>query len=161
MQRCVHSSGLSDAGSCGNGRKDSITTWPRRHATTGAEREFRSERSSPVCQEILPVKPATPRMARSGGVSVMHHRTTVHRADLIEGIVNGRLGDRTVALQELKERSGLIIDDRGKYSLILSDFLIPHREARRFRLGFVFPSRPLRRAGGCDISLSLSPAWRH
>jgi hypothetical protein len=44
----------------------------------------------------------------------MHHRTTVHRADLTEGIVSGRLGDGTVALKELKEGSGLTIDDRGK-----------------------------------------------
>ena len=37
---------------------------------------------------------------------------------------------------------------------------IPAPEARRFRFGFVFPSQSLRRAAGCDTSLSLSPAWR-
>ena len=68
----------------------------RRHATSGAgERESRSERSSRDYQEILPVEAATPRTARSGGVSGMHHRTTVRRADLIEGIVSAGLGDRT------------------------------------------------------------------
>ena len=35
-------------------------------------------------QEILRVETATPRTARSGGVSGMLHRTTVRRAGLIE-----------------------------------------------------------------------------
>ena len=52
------------------------------------ERESRSERSSRGYQEILRVEAAMPRTARSGGVSGMLHRTTVRRADLIEGTVD-------------------------------------------------------------------------
>ena len=54
----------------------------------GGERESRSERSSRGYQEILRVAAAMPRTARSGGVSGMLHRTTVRRADLIEGTVD-------------------------------------------------------------------------
>ena len=88
-QRCAHSSVLSDAGSYGNGRKVSITIRLRRHATSGAgERESRSERSSREYQEILPVEAAALRAVRSGGVSGMHHRTTVRVVDPIGGIVS-------------------------------------------------------------------------
>src|SRR5439155_4330397 len=94
-QRCVRSSVLSDAGSCGKGRKDSITIRLRRHATRGGgERESRSERSSRDYQEILRVEAAMPRTVRSGGVSGMLHRTTVRRADHIEGIVDSLVRNR-------------------------------------------------------------------
>src|SRR6266446_7987732 len=87
-QRCVRSSVLSAAGSYGKRRKVSITISLRRHATSGGgERECRSERSSRDYQEILRVEAAMPRRARSGGVSGMLHRTTVRRADLIDGTV--------------------------------------------------------------------------
>src|SRR4029077_8040291 len=90
--RCVRSSVSSAAGSYGKRRKVSITIRLPRHATSGAgDRESRSERSSGEYQEILPVEAATPRTARSGGVSVMHYRTTVRRADLIEGTVDSTL----------------------------------------------------------------------
>jgi len=59
------------------------------------ERESRSE--SREYQEILPVEAATPRTARSGGASGMHHRTTVRGVDLIGGIVSVGLGDRTTS----------------------------------------------------------------
>ena len=62
-----------------------------------AEREARNERSSRESQEILRVEAATPRKVRSGGVSAMHHRTTVRGADLIEGIVSGALGHWTAS----------------------------------------------------------------
>ena len=89
--RCVRSSVSLAAGSYGKRRKVSITIRLRRHATSGAgERESRSERSSRDYQEILRVEAAMPRTARSGGVSGMHHRTTVRRADLIEGTVDSR-----------------------------------------------------------------------
>jgi hypothetical protein len=45
-------------------------------------------------QEILRVEAATPRTARSGGVSGMLHRTTVRRADLIEGTVDSLVRNR-------------------------------------------------------------------
>src|SRR6185437_14336713 len=86
--RCVRSSVSSGAESYGKRRKVSITIRLRRQATNGAgERESRGERSSRDSQEILPVEAATPRTARSGGVSGMHHRTTVRGVDLIGGIV--------------------------------------------------------------------------
>src|SRR5205823_3845272 len=87
MGRCVRSSVSLGAGSYEKRRKVSITIWLRRHATSGAgERESRSERSSRDDKEIP--EAAAPRTARSGGVSGMLHRTTVRRADLIEGIVD-------------------------------------------------------------------------
>src|ERR1043166_462376 len=87
--RCVRSSVSSAAGSYGKRRKVSITIRLRRYATSGAgERESRSERSSRGYQEILRAEAATPRTARSGGVSGMLHRTTVRRADHIEGTVD-------------------------------------------------------------------------
>src|SRR5450759_2424279 len=93
--RCVRSSVSSAAGSYGKRRKVSITIRLRRHATNGAgERESRSERSSRGYQEILHVEAATPRTARSGGVSGMLHRTTVRRADLIEGTVDSLVRNR-------------------------------------------------------------------
>src|SRR6266513_811272 len=86
--RCVRSSVLSAAALYGKRRKVSITISLRRHATNRAgEHESRSERSSRGYQEILRVEAATPRRARSGGVSGMLHRTTVRRADLIDGTV--------------------------------------------------------------------------
>src|SRR6059058_3103312 len=95
--RCVRSSALSAAGSYGKRRKVSITIRLRRHATSGAgERESRSERSSRDYQEILRVEAAMPRTARSGGVSGMLHRTTVRRADLIEGTVDSVVRNRGI-----------------------------------------------------------------
>ena len=89
--RCVRSSVSLAAGSYGRRRKVSITIRPRRHAMSrGREHESRSERSSRGYQEILRVAAAMPRTARSGGVSGMLHRTTVRRADLIEGTVDSR-----------------------------------------------------------------------
>src|ERR1700757_223080 len=83
---CVRSSVSSAAGSYGKRRKVSITIRLRRDATSGAgERESRSERSTRGYQGILRVAAAMPRTVRSGGVSGMLHRTTVRRADLIEG----------------------------------------------------------------------------
>src|SRR5205814_504371 len=94
--RCVRSSVSSAAGSYGRKRKDSITIRLRRHATSGAgERESRSETSSREYQEILRVEAATPRTAKSGGVSEMLPRTTVRGVDLIGGTVSAGLGDRT------------------------------------------------------------------
>src|SRR5438094_9237512 len=87
--RCVRSSVLLGAGSYGKRRKVSITINLRRQATSGGgERESRNERSSRGCQEILRVEAAMPRTARSGGVSGVLHRTTVRRADRIEGTVD-------------------------------------------------------------------------
>jgi hypothetical protein len=63
------------------------------------EREARSERSSSESQEILRVEAATPQAARSGGVSGMHHRTTVRGADLTEGIASA--GDALVTGQSI------------------------------------------------------------
>src|SRR6266403_325690 len=72
-------------------RKVSITISLRRHATSEAvDRESRSEGLSRDYQEILRVEAAMPRTARSGGVSGMHHRTTVRRAGLIGGTVDSR-----------------------------------------------------------------------
>ena len=93
--RCVRSSVSSAAGSYGKKRKVSITIRLRRHATSGgAGRESRSERSSHGYQEILRVEAAVPRTARSGGASGMLHRTTVRRADLIEGTVDSLVRNR-------------------------------------------------------------------
>src|SRR6476620_1666167 len=92
--RCVRSSVSSAAGSYGKRRKVSITISLRRHAMSRAgEDESRNERSSRGYQEILPVEAATPRRARSGGVSGMHHRITVRHADLIGGIVDSLAGE--------------------------------------------------------------------
>ena len=71
------------------------------------ERESRSERSSRDYQEILRVEAAMPRTARWGGVSGMLHRTTVRRADLIEGTVDslvrnlGRIYVQAAAVTQL------------------------------------------------------------
>src|SRR5437762_3586214 len=87
--RCVRSSVSLGAASYGKRRRVSITIRLRRHATSeGGGRESCSERSSRGYQEILRVEAAMPRTARSGGVSGMLHRTTVRRADLIEGTVD-------------------------------------------------------------------------
>src|SRR5213082_1096213 len=89
--RCVRSSVSSAAGSYGKRRKVSITIRLRRHATSGAgERESRSGRWSRDYPEILRVEAAMRRTARSGGISGMLHRTTVRRADPIEGTVDSR-----------------------------------------------------------------------
>src|SRR5215211_4041031 len=93
--RCVRSSVSSAAGSYGKRRKVSITIRRRRQATSRAgEHECRSERSSRGYQEILRVEAARPRTGRSGGVSGMLHRTTVRRADLIEGTVDSLVRNR-------------------------------------------------------------------
>src|ERR1700757_1874 len=87
--RYVRSSISSAAGSYGKRLKISITIRLRRYATSGGGGpESRSERSSRDYQGILRVEAATPRTARSGGVSGMLHRTTVRGADLIEGTVD-------------------------------------------------------------------------
>src|ERR1700756_2120524 len=87
--RCVRSSVSLAGASYGKRRKVSITIRLRRHAMSGGgERESRSERSSRGDQEILRVEATMPRTARSGGVSGMLHRTTVRRADPIEGTVD-------------------------------------------------------------------------
>src|SRR5947208_16863388 len=94
--RCVRSSVSLGAASYGKRRKVSITIRLRRYATSGGgERESRSERSSRGDQEILRVEAGMPRTARSGGVSGMLHRTTVRRADLIEGTVDSLAGRGT------------------------------------------------------------------
>src|SRR5438552_2257214 len=86
--RCVRSSVSLGAGSYGKRRKVSITIRLRRYAMSGAGgRASRNEGLSRGYQEILRVEAATPRTARSGGDSGMLHRTTVRRADLIEGTV--------------------------------------------------------------------------
>src|SRR5207244_6759126 len=107
-QRCVRSSVSSAAGSYGKRRKVSITIRLRRQATSGGgERESGSERSSRGYQEILRVEAAMHRTARSGGVSRMLHRTTVRRADLIEGTVDslvrnlGRIYVQAAAVTQL------------------------------------------------------------
>src|SRR6476660_6547879 len=93
--RCVRSSVSSAAGSYGKRRKVSIIISLRRHAMSRAgEHESRSERASDEYHEILNVEAATPRTARSGGVSGMHHRTTVRRADLIGGIVDSLASEK-------------------------------------------------------------------
>src|SRR5437764_15352569 len=90
--RCVRLSVSLGAGAYGKRRKVSITIRLRRHATSRAgEHESRNEGLSRDYQEILRVEAATPRTAGSDGVSGMLHRTTVRRADLIEGTVSGRL----------------------------------------------------------------------
>ena len=92
---CVRSSVSLAAASYGKRRKVSITIRLHRHATSGGgERESRSERSSRGYQEILRMEAAMPRTVRSGGVSGMLHRTTVHRADLIEGTVDSLVRNR-------------------------------------------------------------------
>src|SRR4030095_6242728 len=83
---CVRSSVSSAAASYGKRRKVSITINLRRHATSGGGERESNERSSRGYQEIP--EAAMPRTARSGGVSGMLHRTTVRRADLIEGTVD-------------------------------------------------------------------------
>jgi hypothetical protein len=88
--RCVRSSVSSAAGSYGKRRKASITIRLLRHAKSGAgvgKVEGRKERVewSRDYREILRGEAATRRTARSGGISGMLHRTTVRRADLIEG----------------------------------------------------------------------------
>jgi len=106
-QRCVRSSVSSAAALYGKRRKVSITIRLRRCATSGGgERESRSERSSRGYQEILRVEAAMPRTARSGGVSGMLHRTTVHRADLIEGTVDSLVRNRGIGVvSKLRKRS--------------------------------------------------------
>src|SRR5206468_5942855 len=93
--RCVRSSVSLGAASYGKRRRVSITIRLRRYATNGGgEPESRSERSSRGYQEILRVEAAMPRTVRSGGVSGMLHRTTVRRADHIEGIVDSLVRNR-------------------------------------------------------------------
>src|SRR5207247_371730 len=93
--RCVRSSVSLGAGSYGKRRKVSITIRLRRYAMSGGgERESRNEGSRRDDQEILRVEAATPRTARSGGDSGMLHRTTVRRADLIEGTVDSLVRNR-------------------------------------------------------------------
>src|SRR5436305_10135800 len=106
MDRCVRLSVSSAAGSSGKRRKVSITIRLRRHATNRVgERESR-ERSSRGYQEILRVEAAMPRTARSGGVSGMLHRTTVRRADLIEGTVDSLVRNRGIGVvSKLRKRS--------------------------------------------------------
>src|SRR6266480_4016997 len=116
--RCVRSSVSLAAGSYGKRRKASITIRLRRHGTSGGgERESRNERSSRGYQEILRVEAAMPRTARSGGVSGMLHRTTVRRADLIEGTVSAGLGDRTASDLSPRERAEAIAQSALTYSL--------------------------------------------
>jgi hypothetical protein len=101
--RCVRSSVSSAEGSYGKRLKISITIRQRRHAMSGGEeRGSRSERSSRGYQEILRVEAAMLHTARSGGVSGMRHRTTVCRADLIEGTVDSLVRNR--AVDELSKR---------------------------------------------------------
>jgi len=106
-QRCVRSSVSSAAALYGKRRKVSITIRLRRCATSGGgERESRSERSSRGYQEILRVEAAMPRTARSGGVSGMLHRTTVRRADLIDGTVDSLVRNRGIGVvSKLRKRS--------------------------------------------------------
>jgi hypothetical protein len=102
--RCVRSSVSLGAGSYGKRRKVSIIIRCRRHAMSrGGERESRSERTSRVSQEILRVEATMPRTARSGGVSGMLHRTTVRRADLIEGTVDSLVRNRGPDLNSEKQ----------------------------------------------------------
>ena len=70
-----------------------ITIRLRRYAMSGAGERESTERLSRDYQEILRVEAATPRTARSVGVSGMHHRTIVRGADHIEGTVSGGLGE--------------------------------------------------------------------
>src|SRR5881396_2271993 len=97
--RCVRSNVSSAAGSYGKRRKVSITIRLRRHATKRAgDHESRNEGLSRGYQEIPRVEAATPRTARSGGISGMLHRTTVRRADLIEGTVDSLVRNRGVGV---------------------------------------------------------------
>src|SRR6266700_1021559 len=106
---CVRSSVSSAAGSYGKRRRASITINLRRHATKRAgEQESLNEESSRDYQEILRVEAAMPRTAKSGGVSGKLHRTTVHRADLIEGTVSAGLGGRTASDLAPRERAEAI-----------------------------------------------------
>src|SRR6266513_4216216 len=103
--RCVRSSVSSAAGSYGKRRKVSITISLRRHATSGGgDRECRSERWGRGYKEILRVEAARPRTARSGGASGMLHRTTVRRADLIEGTVDLLVRNR------ISKKSGSVVE---------------------------------------------------
>src|ERR1700694_6124175 len=87
--RCVRWNVSSAAGSSGKRRKVSITIRLRRHATSGAGvRGSRKERLSRDYGEILRAEAAMRRTARTGGVSGILHRTTVRRADLIDGIAD-------------------------------------------------------------------------
>jgi hypothetical protein len=95
--RCIRSNVSLGAASYGKRRKVSITIRLRRHATSGAGERESSERSSRGYQEILRMEAAMPRTARSGGVSGMLHRTTVPRADLIEGTVDSLVRNRGVS----------------------------------------------------------------
>src|SRR5213596_685119 len=105
--RCVRSSVSSAAALYGKKRKVSTTIRLRRYAMSGGgERESRSERSSRGYQEILRVEAAMPRTARSGGVSGMLHRTTVRRADLIEGTVDSLVRNRA--------EIGVVVGSRGR-----------------------------------------------
>src|SRR4029453_5136726 len=90
--RCVRSSVLSAAGSYEKRGKVSITISLRRHATSGAGECESNERSSRGYQEIPEAE--MPCTARSGGVSGMLYRTTVRRADLIEGTVDSTVKNR-------------------------------------------------------------------
>jgi hypothetical protein len=51
-------------------------------------------------REILRAEAAMPRTARSGGVSAILHRTTVRRADLIEGTDDSLAADSQRGNQE-------------------------------------------------------------
>src|SRR5438270_5327056 len=86
--RCVRSSVSSAAASYGKRRKVSIIIRLRRHATSRAGERESGKGLSRDYREILRVEAVTPRTARSGGDSGMLHRTTVRRADLIEGTVD-------------------------------------------------------------------------
>jgi len=102
--RCVRSSVSSAAASYGKRLKISITIRRRRRAMSrSGERESRSERTSRGSQEILRVEATMPRTARSGGVSGMLHRTTVRRADLIEGTVDSLVRNRGPDLNSEKQ----------------------------------------------------------
>src|SRR5207248_4613038 len=92
--RCVRSSVSLGAASYGKRRKVSITIRLRRYAMSGAGERESSEGLSRDDQEILRVEAATPRTAGSDGVSGMLHRTTVRRADLIEGTVDSLVRNR-------------------------------------------------------------------
>src|SRR5439155_888808 len=105
--RRVRSSVSLGAASYEKRRKVSITISLHRYATSGGgDRESRSERSSRGYQEILRVEAAMPRTGRSGGVSEMLHRTTVRRADLIEGTVDSLVRNRA--------RIGVVVGNWGR-----------------------------------------------
>src|SRR6185295_11650224 len=89
MGRCVRSNGSSAAAFCEKGRKVSITIRLRRHATNeDGARECRNERSNRGYREIPRAEAAMRHTVRSGGSFGKLHRTTVRRADLIEGTVD-------------------------------------------------------------------------